>query len=122
MIPQEVIDELNLRRASAKDVKASSTPVVWSVVFGGCGHQHVLSDKELHGLRRREAGKMEDTYFCEKCALTDKSETGPDGYCTKTTMHPITMATPLYGRQLNQAQQTKSFKSATEEKKQHSHL
>lgn len=91
--------KLNLREPRLKR-EAKNAPAAWSTVFD-CGHQHVLSDEQIHNpAERKRYG--DDLFYCANCANGDRSGTGDHGFCTKTVFHKIEMATPLFGRHLQQ--------------------
>lgn len=98
-----VIDfnRLNLIEARLKRLKKNS-PAAWSVVMD-CGHQHVLSDEQIHKPDEQRYG--EDLYYCAKCAIGDRTGTGDEDFCTRTVFHKIEMATPMFSRQLKELQQ-----------------
>lgn len=74
-----VIDfnRLNLIEARLKRLKKNS-PAAWSVVMD-CGHQHVLSDEQIHKPDEQRYG--EDLYYCAKCAIGDRTGTGDEDFC-----------------------------------------
>ena len=104
------LSKLNLREAYLKR-EAKNNPAAWSVVMD-CGHQHVLSDAAIY--QPAEKKYTGDLYYCDKCANGDRSGTGDHGFCTKTVFHKIQMATPLFGRHLQQVMES-------DQEQQHQH-
>jgi hypothetical protein len=96
-------NKLNLREANETRAAAKTIPRAWKVVFD-CGHQNIISDEEMHNPIQRARFGSDHLYICDKCVNGVRSGTGDHGFFTKTHLHPIIMATPLFGSQLAQLQ------------------
>jgi hypothetical protein len=69
-------NKLNLKESRLKRLEKNS-PAASSVVFD-CGHQHVLSDEQIH--KSDEKSYSVDLYYCNKDANGDRSGTGETGW------------------------------------------
>jgi hypothetical protein len=104
MITLMVLDFNKIREEKQKRL-AREQPQAWDVVYNDCEHRERLSDEQFHNpMEKRYSG---DLYFCSKCSNGDRSGTGDEGFCTRSVLHTIKDATPLfsyYSRQVKEQQ------------------